>query len=309
MNMLNTIIKTIYNLIPFKKYFFLLIKFFFTPSQKIYQHLVFKGVFKVFSGTNTFKIFHTATIIENQLFWKGLDGFEPNSLKLWAKMSKNSETIFDLGANSGVFSLISKSENPNSKVFAFEPVDRVFKILKKNVLINNYDVVCSKLAVSNEDGIGYFFDDDEEFTQSVVINLDLEDTASGRGVEKNELHKVETKLIKLDTFIEQNDIQNIDLLKIDVETHEPEVIEGFKKNLKNFRPTLLVEIIRDSVAESLEKQLADLNYMFFYINEPFGGVDEEAEGKPYQQVERLVGGAFGNYLICSSEKARELNLI
>ena len=98
-------------------------------------------------------------------------------------------------------------------------------------------------------------------------------------------------------------------MKIDVETHEPEVFEGFQKYLKDFKPTLLVEIIRDRVASSLEKQFSDLGYIFFYINEPFGGVDSEQEGEIYQKVDTLIGGFFGNYLICSPEKAKELDLI
>lgn len=309
MNILKKIAKSLYAIIPFKKYLFLLIKSIYLPSQNVYQHLVFKGIFKVFSGTNSFKIVNKETIIENQLFWRGLDGFEPQSLKLWARMSKNADIIFDLGANSGIFSLISKSENPNSQVYAFECVERVFKILEKNMSINNYDVSCYNKAVSNNDGIGYFFDDDEAFTNSVMVNVGLDDTATSRGVKSNELHKVKTELITLDSFIEQNNIKKIDLMKVDVETHEAEVFEGFQKHLKEFRPTLLIEIIRDHVALSLEKQFADLGYIYFYINEPFGGVEYEVEGEIYQKVDTLIGAAFGNYLICSPKKAQELNLI
>jgi len=307
--MLKKIAKTLFDLMPFKKYIFLMLKFIYSPPQKIYQHLVFKGVFNVFSGSNTFKMYHTATVIENQLFWKGLDGFEPHSLNLWSRMSRDADTIFDLGANSGIYSLIAKSENQNANVYAFECVDRVFAVLKKNMDLNNYDVACYKQAVSNQDGKGSFIDDNEPFTQSVIVNMDIEDVAEGRGVETTELHKVETDLITLDTFIQNNNIQNIDLMKIDVETHEPEVFEGFQKHFRAFQPTLLIEIIRDHVALSLEKQFADLDYIFFYINEPFGGVEETIEGEIYQKVDSLIGGEYGNYLICSPAKARKLNLI
>jgi FkbM family methyltransferase len=307
--MLKNIAKRLYDLIPFKKYFFLILKNIYLPSQKIYQHLHFKGVFNVFSGTNTFKIYHTGTIIENQLFWGGLDGYEPNSLKLWARLSRDAETIFDLGANSGVYSLISKSENLTANVYAFECVNRVFDVLKKNISLNNYDISCFKHAISNQNGIGYFIDDYEDFTQSVTINMGLDDVAKGRGVDISELHKVETQLITLDTFIENNNIQGIDLIKIDVETHEPQVLEGFQKHLKAFQPTLLIEIIRDHVALSLENQFADLNYIFFYINEPFGGIERMVEGEIYQKVDSLIGKPYGNYLICSPEKASELKLI
>jgi len=307
--MFKKIAKRLYILIPFKKYLFLILKYFYSPSQKIYQHLYFNGVFNVFSGTNTFKMYHTGTIIENQLFWRGLDGFEPHSLKLWSRLSRDAETIFDLGANSGLYSLISKSENSNANVYAFECVDRVFDVLTKNINHNNYDIKCYKQAVSNKNGKGFFIDDYEDFTQSVIVNLDLDDVAKGRGVDISELHKVETQLITLDTFIENNNIQGIDLIKIDVETHEPEVFEGFQKYFKAFQPTFIIEIIRDHVALSLEKQFANLNYIFFYINEPFGGVERIVEGDIYQKVDTLIGKPYGNYLICSPAKAKELKLI
>ena len=307
--MLKKIAKTIYQILPFKKYLFLLVKFFYIPSQNIYQHLVFKGFFKVFSGSNSFKLYNTGTIIENQIFWKGLDGFEPHSLRLWARLCRNADTIFDLGANNGVYSLIAKSENPNSRVYAFEPVERVFEVLKKNISINNYDVACYQKAVSNINGVGFFFDNDEPFTNSVVINMDVQEVAESRDVEINQLHKVETELITLDTFIKKNTIANIDLIKIDVETHEAEVFEGFRKHLKDFKPSILVEIIRDDVAEAIEEEVSNLGYIFFYINEPFGGFIYETTGVIYQKIETLTGGIFGNYLICSNEKAKELNLI
>jgi len=307
--MLKKATKILFNLIPLKKYLFILIKKFYIPSQSLYQHLTFKGVFNVPSGKNGFKIINTATVIENQLFWKGLKGFEPKSLELWGKLCRNSNMIFDLGANSGLFSLIAKSENPSCTIHAFEPVERVFKVLKKNVSINNFDINLHEIAVSNENGIGYFYDDDVDWTQSVMVNVGAAETAKSREVTEDELLRVETNLITLDSFIEENNITGIDLMKIDVETHEPEVFEGFSKYLKVFKPTLLVEIIRDHVAISLEKQLNGLGYLYFFINEPFGGVDYEVIGPAYQQVDSLRGQSFANFLICSPEKAKSLNLI
>lgn len=307
--MFKKIIKFMLKLIPFKKNLFLVIRLCFKPSQNLFQHLTFKGYFKVLTGKGSFKIHHTETIIENNLFWKGVDGFEPHSLKIWEKLCRNADTIFDVGANSGIYSLIAKAENPSSKVYAFEPVERVFKFLERNVSLNNYDVICSKKAISNTCGNGFFVDDYEDFTQTVTINMDLEAVAKFRGIGTDQLYNVEATLITLDTFIKENNISCIDLMKIDVETHEAEVLEGFEKGLKDFKPTLLIEIIRDHVAASLEEQLDNLGYNFFYINEPFGGQSEQLEGEIYQKVESLIGANFGNYLICTDDRARELNLM
>ena len=81
-------IRFIYNLIPLKKYIFLFFRSFCIFKQNLYQHLTFKGFFRVALDNSDFKIYNTGTLIENQLFWRGIDGFEPNSLKIWIKLKK-----------------------------------------------------------------------------------------------------------------------------------------------------------------------------------------------------------------------------
>lgn len=298
--MVKKIIKFIYQAIPLKKYLFLIIRKIYSPKKNFYQHLTFEGIFKVKTENSEFKLYHSGTLIENQLFWRGLSGFEPNSLRIWSKLCKTSKVILDLGANTGVYSLLAKAENPHAIVHAFEPVERVFKLLEKNKSINNYDFTCHRKAVSNSDGKGFFFDDNEKHTFSVIVNLDRSN--------ESDLHKVETETISLDSFVKENSIKRIDLIKVDVETHEPEVLKGFKEYLEKFRPTFILEIIKDEVANSLEKKLLPLDYLYFYINEPFAGADHRVKGPAYIKVKSLVGCKHGNYLICSQKKAIELNL-
>ena len=47
-----------------------------------------------------------------------------------------SDVIFDIGANTGIFALVSGAANPKARIFAFEPVSRVFEKLKGNVALN-----------------------------------------------------------------------------------------------------------------------------------------------------------------------------
>lgn len=41
-------------------------------------------------------------------------------------------------------------------------------------------------------------------------------------------------------------------MKIDVETHEPEVLEGVGEYLKKFRPSLLIEILDDEITAKVQ---------------------------------------------------------
>ena len=93
-----------------------------------------------------------------------------------------------------------------------------------------------------------------------------------------------------------------------METHESEVIEGLGIFLQQFRPTFIIEIIDDNVAISLHEHFSPLEYNYFYINEPFGGVEYEVEGSIYQKVESLVGCKWGNYLICTDKISSKFNI-
>jgi len=67
------------------------------------------------------------------------------------KNIKEGDVVLDLGANIGYFTcLFAQLVGKSGKVFAFEPEPNNFKILKKNVKINEYqNIVLEQKAVSN----------------------------------------------------------------------------------------------------------------------------------------------------------------
>ena len=116
-------IKKIYRLLPFKLLLFSLLKKFYVPS--FYKFLPVKGIIKLYWDRNQyFKIFCDYNLfMENELFWLGFNGgWEKKSLEVWVKLCKHCSTIFDIGANSGIYSLVAQSVNPEAEIFAFEPI-------------------------------------------------------------------------------------------------------------------------------------------------------------------------------------------
>jgi FkbM family methyltransferase len=289
------LIKSIYNYIPFKKQLFDLLKLIWTPSENIYKHLHFKGIIPVKLIQNkSFNIHHYGYQIENELYWAGIDGgWEKISLNLWQNLSLKSAVVLDIGANTGLFSLITKSLNSESIVYAFEPVERVFEKFESNCKLNNFDIKCEKLALSNNNGEATIFDlEGEDHVYSVTINKNLNDP----NVATKEV-LIKTK--RLDTFIEENKINQIDLIKLDVETHEPEVLEGMGKYLELFQPTFLIEILDDEVGAKVESIVSIMNYLYFNIDEK----------KAIRKVEHITKSDYYNYLLCSENIARDLKLI
>ncbi|SKC48896.1 FkbM family methyltransferase [Ohtaekwangia koreensis] len=288
------LLKKIYNFIPFKLTLFSALRLLWKPPASIYQHLHFTGVFNVVvEEAKSFKIKHYGYQIENEIFWEGLtSGWEKESINLWIKLCKDAEVIFDLGANTGVYSLIAKTLNPNSKVYAFEPVERVFKKFQENISLNQFDIVSVEKAVSNSNGTATIYDTASEHIYSVTVNKNLA---------SSDTHVIETKIntVTLNSFFKENNITKADLFKIDVETHEPEVLEGFSDYLFQCRPTILIEILTDEVGEKIDTIFKGSGYLYFNINEN-GGI---------RQVDKITKSDYYNYLLCSQAIASKLGLL
>lgn len=270
------ILKYAYKTTPFKKQFFLIVRKFWKPKEKIYRHLYFSEAFKVRIEKDKSFWLYNGTIIENEIFWNGLMGkWEKESLKLWLKLSKISEHIIDVGANNGVYGLVAKAVNPKSEVYCFEPHPVFFKNLENNIKRNNFNIRALQSAVSDVNG-----------------NLKIEDYS---GVTSS----IEVDSITLDTFIQNNNIDSVNLLKIDVETFEPQVIMGFGENLAKSRPTLLIEILNVEAAGRINDLVKDLGYLYFNINEENG----------FRQTKKIEKSDHYNYLICQPNIAKEIGLI
>lgn len=88
--------------------------------------------------------------MENELFWLGLfGGWEKKSPEIRVRLYKISYTIFDIGANSGIYSLTAQSVNPDATVYTFEPIEKKVELLNYNKKINNYPILTIKAADSN----------------------------------------------------------------------------------------------------------------------------------------------------------------
>lgn len=263
------IFKKIYSWLPFKKELFNIIKCFNIPNS-IFKHLAFKGEFTVKIRKNcSFKMFHYGYQLENELFWKGLKGWEKESIACWLHEAENSNTIFDIGANTGIYSLLAKAININAEVYAFEPVERVYEKLNKNIQINLFNIKTYPIAISNKTGTSEIWDFkfEHEYAASLIKPENNSDIYTS--------YKV--PITSLDDFIEKNRISKIDLIKIDVETYEPHVLEGYSKYFSVHKPTLLIEVLYDHIGEQIQSfiEKSGVNYDYYFIDEEKGLVKKD----------------------------------
>src|SRR5207253_1170411 len=65
-------------------------------------------------------------------------------------------TVFDVGANIGMFSLLVSELYPNARIFAFEPIQPIFDTLRLNMELYGKNVRIFPFGISDEPGAAEF---------------------------------------------------------------------------------------------------------------------------------------------------------
>ena len=133
---------------------------------------------------------------------------------------KNDAVVFDIGAFKGDTAyLFSKKCSNKARIYAFEPDENNYKVLlkiKDKYKLNN--VIASNILFSNSE------------TEINFLSMDLNRPA------------VKMKPTTIDKFVEENNIEKIDYIKMDVEGAEKNILEGSIKTIKKFKPSLAIAI-------------------------------------------------------------------
>ena len=222
------------------KPFYVLIKLFFTPSKTSIKKLKFKGKFKVRTDDNkSFFLYNNGFFLENSIFWLGMENFkwEFMTRKIWVHLSYSSKVIFDIGANTGIYSILAKVYNPKSKIFAFEPQPNIYNVLKKNNQINYFDISCENIAISNEEGEVPFFN---YGSKSFSKNNTTAGSLNKNWRTKNQ-HSILVSVNKLGNYIKEL-----------------------------FKPIIILEIQNQYIGSNISSLISKKNYSFFNIDEENG---------------------------------------
>jgi len=159
-----------------------------------------------------------------------LGTYEPEVAALIQSMLKGGETVMDVGANIGYFTLLmARLVGPGGRVIAFEPIPTVYSVLCENLRLNDLHWAHpERKAVTGQNG---------EIQMQTEAGNPLSFTA--RVAEGGDLF---VTAVSIDRYVEVAGLTRLDLVKIDVEGAEDVVIRGMAKSFLRFRPVVLVEI-------------------------------------------------------------------
>jgi FkbM family methyltransferase len=154
-----------------------------------------------------------------------LGSFELEKQHMFRSLATVGAVIYDIGANVGVYTLLgSKLVGHAGHVYAFEPLPRNIRLLKKHLRMNNLrNVTAIEKAISDCDGFAAFRVEDDNSAGSLSSPGDL---------------TVET--MTLDRAFLEMPLRPPSALKIDVEGAETRVLAGAKTLLATYRPAILL---------------------------------------------------------------------
>ena len=205
---------------------------------------------------------YIATLVQRD----GLAHYEAPLPDLIAWLARAAQgLILDVGAHSGVFSLLAAAANPCVKVCGFEPLDGACALFNANVALNPHladRIKLYQLGLSNIAGMADFYETINEMglvsTSSSVEMQHVERTG-------HELRKRTVELITLDGWLERFHDKTVSLIKIDVEGHEHAVILGGRATIARCRPFITVEVFGQTPVGPIDDLLFEEQYLDLVI--------------------------------------------
>ena len=194
-------------------------------------------------------------IIKNQLR-NGLV-WEEELRDIMKKYIKPGTLAIDIGAHIGTHTLMmSQLVGPKGHVIAFEPQIKLFSELVMNMVLNRcVNVKAYRCALGDN-------------FKNIEMNAPVTDNEGGTGIGKG---GDPTKMITLDSL----NLENVSLIKIDVENFEYEVLLGAEKTIRKNKPYLIIEIMgnvyhplpnRNELVNRTLQKVQEMGYKVEYIS-------------------------------------------
>jgi hypothetical protein len=122
--------------------------------------------------------------------------------------------------------------------------------------------------VGEKEGTAEFFHTASELPTSSSLSLEFMSHTEN-------LVSDSVPIITLDSFVKENNIKYVDLMKIDTESTEPDVIKGMYETLQRDQPTIFCEVLKGRGSEKpLEELMHALGYRFYLLT-PEGPIEQK----------------------------------
>ena len=183
------------------------------------------------------------------IYWCSLKQWEPFVVPVFEGYASAATRVIDVGAHTGLYSLLACAANPQCEVFSFEPWAPTYDRLVCNIRVNHLQHRCFPrwAAVSDHHGWG----------RLAIPQDTTRCSLEGNGA------SVDVPLIRLDDTIPLD--RRTSLVKIDVEGHEERVLAGMGAIVRDSQPIIIFECNPGGPAAAIEALLRSWRYSIHHI--------------------------------------------
>lgn len=208
-------------------------------KKTIYKNKKLTKTVSLMEGGGGLVNLYQGSFVDERLISTG--SFEPHISRIIRSIVNTEDVCIDIGANIGLHTiLLSKLVGDEGKVYAFEPVPYNLKKLNTNLSLsrcNNVYIVDKAVAdINGEMVINMMHENSyDQGSASLVMNEFLSE-------ESKSLSQSKVKTIKLEDFVEINQLEKINFIKMDIEGFEYWALKCFgKKVLLEMKPKMIIE--------------------------------------------------------------------
>ena len=215
--------------------------------------------------------------------------FETGTTEAFAHLLRPNDVFFDIGANIGWYSLLASKLASEGEVHAFEPIPSIFNKLMRNWKINGFQnkVYFNNIALGNNE--------DSAITMYTFQGL-YHGHSSLSTLDRSDYKAVTVPMTTLDQYVTDNNIQRIDLIKMDTEGAELDVLKGGVELLKrNVSPTWVIELNTETSAsfghtptDLLDFIASHNDYRFYRIDRAWGKLKPMASTSDYRSGDNAI---------------------
>lgn len=259
-----------------------------TPPETVFKHLHKAGPFDIRlpDGWGTLTLMSWGDRVENELFWRGWIGHEPQVMRWWARLALDANTVLDIGANTGCFAFMAKALNPGATVHAFEPVSRIAERIGENCRVSGLDVKFFQQAVADEVGEVLIHDPGGANAYSASLDADFL---------PGDKESYPVPVTTVDEHCAKHGLEP-DLIKVDVEGIEGRLLLGGRQTLNSRQPLIVCEWTRNSAEHDAARDLLE-EAGYVVIDPATGGETALDTGREYDDR---------NVIFCPASRAHAL---
>ncbi|MBN4056259.1 FkbM family methyltransferase [Rhodothermus sp. AH-315-K08] len=216
---------------------------------------------------------------------------DPKVTLLARRLLREGDTVIDVGANIGVFSLFaSEFVGSSGVVHAFEPQPDLIAMFNRSLQLNGVtNVEVHPAALGEENG------------RRVMCVPSGNCGAASLAWRVDGAREVEVDVLRMDDFMKKENVGPARLMKIDVEGFESGVIAGASKLLESGSPDAIIVEVQHSWTggtKSVLEQLEDYGYRWWEIwpsafQLRLGGPGIRSEKKGVHDVLAVLPGVVG----------------